>query len=201
MVEWCRFGVWFVNRIEFENTDPMSSLNRTDFAILAALQNDARLSNKELAARVSLAPSSCLERVRRLREEGVLTGFRALVDPRALGIAMQALVFVTLARHSRQQVKSFRQHALSLPEAVAVYHVAGQHDFLVHLGVRDANHLRDLAMDAFTSRTEVARIETHLIFEHVAKPVLPVLGETEPPRRARGRRDAVGRTPGPDGRA
>jgi DNA-binding Lrp family transcriptional regulator len=149
------------------------ALDRTDFAILAALQKDARLSNKELAARVALAPSSCLERVRRLRETGVLTGFRALVDPGALGITMQALVFVRLARHARQQVKAFRAHALSLPETVAVYHVAGQHDFLVHVGVRDANHLRDLAMDAFTSRREVARIETHLIFEHTQPGFMP----------------------------
>jgi DNA-binding Lrp family transcriptional regulator len=152
----------------------LPTLNRIDFAILAALQNDARLSNKELAARVGLAPSSCLERVKRLREAGVLTGFRALVDP---GIAMQALVFVRLARHARQQVKAFRQHALSLPETIALYHVAGQHDFLVHVGVRDANHLRDVAMDAFTSRREVARIETHLIFEHATRPALPVLVE------------------------
>lgn len=165
----------------------MAALNRTDFAILAALQNDARLSNKELAARVGLAPSSCLERVRRLRAEGTLLGFRALVEPRALGIAMQALVFVRLARHARQQVKSFRQHALSLPETIGLYHVAGQHDFLVHVGVRDANHLRDLAMDAFTSRREVARIETHLIFEHSPKPQLPVLVEA-PPERRRGAR-------------
>jgi len=170
----------------------MPTLNRTDFAILASLQNDARLSNKELAARVGLAPSSCLERVRRLREEGVLTGYRALVEPRALGIAMQALVFVTLARHARQQVKSFRRHALSLPESIAVYHVAGQHDFLVHVGVRDANHLRDLALDAFTSRREVARIETHLIFEHAPKPALPVLtaAEEERPRERRRARPA-----------
>ena len=165
----------------------MPALDRTDFAILAALQNDARLSTKELAARVALAPSSCLERVRRLREEGVLTGYRAIVEPRALGIAMQALVFVTLARHARQQVKSFRQHALSLPEAIAVYHVAGQHDFLVHVGVRDANHLRDLAMDAFTSRREVARIETHLIFEHAPKAALPVLAGA-PEEGSRGKR-------------
>jgi DNA-binding Lrp family transcriptional regulator len=144
-----------------------AALDRTDFAILAALQNDARLSNKQLAARVGLAPSSCLERVRRLRQTGVLTGFRALVDPAALGITMQALVFVRLARHARQQVKAFREHALSLPETVGVYHVAGHHDFLVHVGVRDANHLRDLAMDAFTTRREVARIETHLISEHM----------------------------------
>jgi DNA-binding Lrp family transcriptional regulator len=153
----------------------MAVLNRIDFAILAALQNDARLSNKELAAHVGLAPSSCLERVRRLRASGVLTGFRALVEPRALGIAIQALVFVRLARHARRQVKAFRQHALSLPETVGLYHVAGQHDFIVHVGVRDSNHLRDLAMDAFTSRPEVARIETHLIFEHAPKVQLPVL--------------------------
>jgi DNA-binding Lrp family transcriptional regulator len=153
----------------------LPGLDRTDFEILAALQNDARLSNKELAARVGLAPSSCLERVRKLRSGGVLTGFRALVDPRALGVAIQALVFVRLARHARRQVKAFRQHALSLPETVALYHVAGQHDFIVHVGVRDANHLRDLAMDAFTSRPEVARIETHLIFEHIPAPRVPVL--------------------------
>jgi DNA-binding Lrp family transcriptional regulator len=165
-------------------------LNRIDFAILAALQKDARLSNKELAAKVGLAPSSCLERVRRLREGGVLTGFRAEVEPRALGIAIQALVFVSLARHAREQVRSFRKHALSLREAIGVYHVAGQHDFLVHVGVRDANHLRDLAMDAFTSRPEVSRIETHLIFEHVPKAQMPVLTEKEDDERPsrRGRR-------------
>ena len=157
----------------------MALLDRTDFAILAALQKDARLSNKELAAKVSLAPSSCLERVRRLRDGGVLTGFRALVDPGALGIAIQALVFVRLARHAREQVRAFRQHALALPETIGLYHVAGQHDFIVHVGIRDANHLRDLAMDAFTSRHEVARIETHLIFEHVSKPELPGLREAE----------------------
>jgi DNA-binding Lrp family transcriptional regulator len=96
------------------------------------------------------------------------------------------VVFVRLARHARQQVKAFRQHALSLPEAIAVYHVAGQHDFLVHVGVKDANHLRDLAMDAFTSRREVARIETHLIFEHAPRPTLPVLVEASDRARHRG---------------
>lgn len=152
-----------------------AALDRTDFEIVRALQNNARLSNKELAARAGLAPSSCLARVRRLAQAGVLRGYRALVDPGALGIALQALVFVRLVRHSRRHVQAFRRHALSLPEAIAVYHVAGQHDFLVHVGTRDASHLRDLAMDAFTSRPEVSRIETHLIFEHAAASALPTL--------------------------
>ncbi|HET7294714.1 MAG TPA: Lrp/AsnC family transcriptional regulator [Vicinamibacteria bacterium] len=170
-----------------------ADLDRIDLALLAALQGDARLSNKELAARVGLAPSSCLERVRRLRRAGVLRGFRAQVDPAALGIGMQALVFVRLSRHARQHVQGFRRHALSLPETLGLYHVAGHNDFLVHVAVRDANHLRDLALDAFTTRREVARMETHLIFEHVAKPALPVLRPLEAEARTARRRGRVGR--------
>ena len=111
-MQWCTFGQLSVNRIAFGRRAE-DVPDRIHFAILAALQNDARLSNKELAARVGLAPSSCLERVRRLRAGRVLLGFRALVEPRALGIAMQALVFVRLVRHARKQVAAFRQHALS----------------------------------------------------------------------------------------
>jgi DNA-binding Lrp family transcriptional regulator len=165
-------------------------LDRTDFGIVAVLQNDARLSNKELAARVGLAPSSCLERVRRLTDAGVLRAFHAEVDPRALGITLQALVFVRLKQHSRKTVREFRHHALALAESIAVYHVAGQHDFLVHVGVRDADHLRDLALDAFTTRPEVAQIETHLIFEHMRRALRPVPAPAAVPvsaRRARRR--------------
>lgn len=150
-------------------------LDRIDYEILSTLQNNARLSNKELAARIGLAPSSCLTRVRRLKSEGVLRGFRAQVDPKALGIGMEALVFVRLDRHSRQKVQSFRRHVLSLPETLGVFHVAGRHDFVVHVAVRDADHLRDLAMDGFTARPEVAHMETHLIFEHAHRPELPML--------------------------
>lgn len=138
--------------------------DRTDFEIVRSLQNNARLSNKELAARVGLSPSTCLERVRKLRATGVLKGFHAEVDPAALGICLQAFIAVRLKRHSRSLVEGFEAHALTLPEVVAVYHVAGATDFLVHVGVRDTDHLRSLAMDAFTTRREVAHIETSLIF-------------------------------------
>lgn len=157
----------------------MRPLDRIDFEILSALQKNARLSNKELAAKVGLAPSSCLERVRRLAEEEVLRGSHAEVDPEALGIGLQALIFVQLTRHSREMVESFRQHALSVPQVVALYHVAGADDFLVHVVAHDSHGLRDLAMTAFTTRPEVARIETHLIFEHRRSPELPRLVEAE----------------------
>lgn len=172
------------------------ALDRIDFAILEHLQNDARLSNKELAGRVGLAPSSCLERVRRLLGSGVLRGFRAEVNPRALGVALEALVFVRLARHARKPVGAFRRHCLELAETLAVYHVAGQYDFIVHVAVRDADHLRDLTLDAFTTRAEVAHLETHLIFEHARRPLLPTLGETG---GGPGLRGATPRRPPPRG--
>lgn len=148
-------------------------MDRIDFAILAALQNNARLSNKELAARVHLAPSSCLERVRKLRASGTLTGAHATVDPDAMGIGLQALVAVQIRQHSRELIEEFERHALALPETVAIYHVAGASDFLVHVAVRDAAHLRDLALDSFTSREEVDNMQTALIFGHRRRPELP----------------------------
>ena len=147
--------------------------DRIDDGILRALQNNARMSNKELAAEVGLAPSSCLERVRRLQSQGVLQGYRARVNSGSLGIGLEAFVSVRLAKHSRELVDSFREHVTTLEETVAIYHVAGEDDFLVHVAVRDAEHLRDLALDAFTTRAEVSRLNTSLIYEHVRQPVLP----------------------------
>lgn len=149
-------------------------LDQTDLLILGLLQKSARISNKRLAERVGLAPSTCLERVRRLIELGVVRGFHADVDLSHMGIGLQAMIAVRLHRHSRELVESFRNHVLALPEVCSVYHVAGGDDFLVHVAVQDADHLRDLALDAFTTRPEVDHIETRLIFEHTSTWRLPV---------------------------
>jgi len=141
-------------------------LDRTDRAILGLLLEDARSTNKELAARAGIAQSTCSERVRRLERTGVLKGFHAEVDLPSLGVGLQALIAVQLQRHERTQVDRFRAYAESLPEVVAFYHMAGSDDFLVHVVVRDSDHLRDIAMGAFTSQPEVTHIETSIIFEH-----------------------------------
>jgi DNA-binding Lrp family transcriptional regulator len=150
-----------------------SALDRIDFGILSALQKNARASNKELAATVGLAQSSCHTRLRRLQEMGAVQAMRAELDPAVVGIGLQAFVFVRLLRHDRESVLSFRNHAVSLREVVGLFHVAGRFDFILHLAVRDADHLRDVAMDAFTARPEVAQLETHLLFE-VSRGALPI---------------------------
>jgi DNA-binding Lrp family transcriptional regulator len=143
----------------------MPSLDRTDCAILRELQKNARTQNKTLADRVGIAESTCLQRVRRLREQGVIDGYHAALRPEALGIGLQAMVSVQLESHSRSIVESFRESMRNRPEVVALYHLGGRTDFLLHVAVRDPEHLRDLILSAFTEREAVKQVETSLVFE------------------------------------
>ena len=154
---------------------PPLVLDRTDRTLVELLQRDGRMSNKALAAAAGIAPSTCSERVQRLRDAGVFRGFHADVDPAALGIGLQALVIVRLRRHAEDLVMRFWEHTEEMPEVRAVYHLSGGNDFLCHVVVRDSEHLRRVAVSGFTSLPEVAHIETSLIFEHRAKPELPNL--------------------------
>lgn len=151
-------------------------LDRIDFAIVAVLQKNARLANNRLAELVGVAPSTCLERVRRLGRLGVIRGYHCDVDPSALGIGLEAMIAVRLSQHSRDLVDSFREYVVDLPEVRSVFHVTGGDDFLVHVAVRDSDHLRDLALDSFTTRPEVDHIQTQLIFQYTTTWRLPVLG-------------------------
>lgn len=148
-------------------------LDRTDVELLRLLQNDGRMANKALARAVGLAPSSCLARVRRLVDSGVITGFHAEVDRAQLGQGLEAMIAVRLERHHRDDVDSMITFALTLPEVVSITHVAGPTDLLVHVAVRDSAHLRDLVMDAFTTRPEVARFETSLVYSRRTRPASP----------------------------
>lgn len=160
-------------------------LDRIDRRILALLAENARITNQDLAAKVGLSPSSCLERVRALRESGVLRGVHADLRPEALGAGLQALVAVRLRQHTREWVDGFQRYATGLPEVLQIYHVTGEEDFLVHVACRDSHHLREFSLDAFTTRPEVAQIHTALIFEHVRKFGVPdyLDGSADEPRQ------------------
>src|SRR5262245_45964451 len=121
----------------------IAELDATDRAILGELQKDARQTNKALAAKVGVAPSTCLERVRELRARGVITGFRAEVDPAAVGRGMEAILSIQQRVADRQAIERLLAHAASLPETVRVMALTGTTDFIVHVAVRDMDHLRD----------------------------------------------------------
>ncbi len=150
-----------------------TTLDEIDFGIIAALQNNARVSNKELAAAVGLSPSACLERVRRLRKNEVLRAFVAEVDPDALGIGLVAMMFAKLTSHEREKFARVVDHLMAQTEVIAVYELAGNDDLLVHLVCRDAAHLRDFVADSMGSRKEFAHFVTALVFDHRQKRGLP----------------------------
>ncbi|MER6943538.1 Lrp/AsnC family transcriptional regulator [Nonomuraea sp. NPDC000554] len=148
-----------------------AELDSIDLAILAELQKDARLPNKDLAERLGVAPSTALERVRSLRRRGMITGFRATVDTARLGRPLQALFALRVKPHTRQIVDPLRALVLSLPETITLFHVAGTEDFLVHVAVADADHLHRLALEKFLIRREIVHLQTTLIFKTEHQPI------------------------------
>ncbi|WP_249998543.1 Lrp/AsnC family transcriptional regulator [Actinoplanes sp. M2I2] len=146
-----------------------------DAAIVANLQTQARQTNRELARAVGIAPSTCLERVRSLRDRGVITGFHAEVDLAALNRGVQALLHVQVRPLSRTVIEGFKAYAMALPEVLSVFVVAGGDDFLVHVGVPDVDSLHAFLMDKFSGRREIAGFRSSVIYQHTRKAVIEPL--------------------------
>jgi DNA-binding Lrp family transcriptional regulator len=142
-------------------------LDAVDRQILAELTADARIPNNALAAKVGIAPSTCLGRVRALRESGVIRGFHADVDQAALGRGLQAMISVRLQSGARDRIVAFTDRIRRSPAVVAVFFLAGADDFLLHVATADAIALRAFVVDQLSAYPEVALTETNLIFEHV----------------------------------
>ena len=149
------------------NTVRPPALDRVDRAILEALAHDARMPNNALAARVGIAPSTCLGRVRALREAGVIRGFHADVDPAAVGRPLQAMISVRVQSHARAQIATFAEQIAAAPEVLDVFFLAGADDFLVHVAARDTDNLREFVVVNLSGHPDVALTETNLIFQHI----------------------------------
>ena len=150
-------------------------LDSVDRALLTELQSDARQTNKALAEKVGVAPSTCLERIRELRTRGVITGFRAEIDPAAMGRPMEAILSIQQRGSHRQGTELLLEETARLPETVRVMALTGTTDFIIHVAVRDMNHLRDFVW-ALIERPEIGRVQSSLVFARVEGPSLRPLG-------------------------
>ncbi len=134
-----------------------------DLKLLAALQANARSTNAELARLVALAPSTTLERVRRLEERGLVRGYRAVLDPQGLGYHAQAVVMINLTGHQARSIDAFEARVRALPEVKLCLNVTGRYDYLLHLVVRDIEHLRRLVSHELAAIPGVQKQETFLV--------------------------------------
>ncbi len=144
-------------------------MDTIDLAILRSLQADGRRPNADLARELGVASSTVLERVRRLEQRGVITGYRALIDAEAIGFGAQALVTATLAYDQIDTVELFHESVAGIPEVRACYGISGRYDYLLHVVARDMGHLRDILH---------SRINT--IPGHIKTETFIVLGEVKP---------------------
>ena len=142
-------------------------MDHTDRKILIALQSQGRTSNVELARQSGLAPSSMLERVRRLEDKGVIASYRAVLDPKQLGYQVQAMVMINLGRHQETRIEDFEAGVADISEVKACFHVAGRYDYILHLVVRDIDHLADLVKHRLSAIGGVEKQETFLVLSTV----------------------------------
>ncbi len=153
----------------------MTNLDRTDLRLLAELQRDGRITNAELADRVSLSPSACLRRVQRLEAEGVITGYAAQVDPQAVGLGLQAFVRVQLAKHEAAAIERFVAQVNAWEEVVACHALTGDMDYLMHVYVADLEHFSRFLLDRLLTAAGVADVNSSFVLRTVKRsPSLPL---------------------------
>jgi len=112
-------------------------LDATDRRILQALQADGRLSNVDLADRAGLSPSPCLRRVKRLEDDGVIAGYRAVLDRKRLGLDLTVFIEIKVGKHSRDNAATLHKALMEIPEVVACHMVSGVSDFLAEVVVEN----------------------------------------------------------------
>lgn len=114
-----------------------TTLDAFDHRILAALQQDGRLSNVELAERIGLSPSPCLRRVKRLERDGLISAYRAVLQRKPIGLGFTAFVGVKIDGHADDRATAFEAAVVAMPEVVACHMVAGEADYLLEVVVPD----------------------------------------------------------------
>ncbi|MFB6981713.1 Lrp/AsnC family transcriptional regulator [Streptomyces scopuliridis] len=142
-------------------------IDRIDSEILFQLCQDGRLTNVELARRVGLTPPPCLRRVKRLEEAGVITGYRAVVDPEALGRGLEVLIDVEVSANDRKTFEEFENTVASFDEVIEFRRMFGRPDYFVRVAVADHAAYEAFLTGKLSGLSCVLRLESHLTMKNI----------------------------------
>ena len=151
-------------------------LDRYDRQILDLLQQDGRISNQDLADRISLSPSSCLRRLRALEESGLVRGYRALLDAKALGYSLMALIYISMDMHTPERFDNFERQIRENPEVLECLMITGQDaDYQIKVVVKDMDAFQELLLNRITRIQGVTGVQSSFVLRKVVDTtVLPV---------------------------
>ncbi|WP_026868562.1 Lrp/AsnC family transcriptional regulator [Inquilinus limosus] len=144
-----------------------SPLEPVDIRILAALQEDGRLTNQALSAEVGLSTSPCWRRVRQLEEGGVIQGYTAVLDRRRIGLGVLAFIRVKIDSHSETESEAFAADVRKLKEVVACYSIAGDTDFLLQVVSPDLDSYADFAMAVVRRLPRIKEMQTMFVLKEI----------------------------------
>jgi DNA-binding Lrp family transcriptional regulator len=142
-------------------------MDAIDRKILASLQRDGRLTVTELANRVGLSVSPCHRRLRELERSGAISGYRAVVDPDAVGLKFQALVFVTMRQEDRDTLLGFEEAVAGVPDVVQAQRLFGYPDYLLRILTEDLGAYQRLEDDVLAALPGVQRLNSTLVMKQV----------------------------------
>ena len=142
-------------------------LDEVDRLLLASLQEDARITNTELARRVELSPPGLQKRLKKLEESGVIEQYVTLINREALGFDMLCFVQVTLQRHEPTAVSNFREAVKHMPEVQECYHLTGEYDYLLKVVLRNRRHLEQFLLETLTPVPGMDKIRTSLVLNEL----------------------------------
>jgi len=153
----------------------MSNLDAIDVRIIAAVQNDGRISINDLAEKVGLSPSPCARRLRILEEKGVIKGYTAMIDQTKVGLPVSAFASIKLERQREEDLDRFAKAVAGWPEVVDCYLMTGQRDYLMRIVVRDLQAYETFIKSKLTRLEGIASIETSFALDQVKRAeVLPI---------------------------
>lgn len=157
------------------STNKTRTLDRIDLTILDTLQRDGRISNVELAKKVHLSASPCLDRVKRLESEGYIQRYGAFLDASKLKYGMSAFIQVTLDRTTGEVFNCFRDEVIKIKEVAECHMIAGGFDYLLKLRFADMDAYREL-LGIIVELPGVSQTHTYVVMEHIKKDLgIPVL--------------------------
>ncbi|MGJ5082145.1 Lrp/AsnC family transcriptional regulator [Bradyrhizobium sp. HKCCYLS3013] len=145
----------------------MNSVDSFDLRILAALQDDGRLTNQELAEIAGLSASQCSRRRMRLEEDGVIAGYRAQLASQALGFELIAFIQITLATHSPDNAEKFRALVNRIDDIQDAYALTGDSDYLLKVVLRDLKSLSDIVNNVLMPHQSVAHVRSSIVLDRL----------------------------------
>ena len=143
-------------------------IDRYDRMILQVLQQDGRISNQELADRIGLSPSPCLRRVRALEDSGIISGYRALLNTKALGYSLMALIYISMDKHTPDRFEYFEKEISQFSEVLECLLITGQDaDYQIKVIVRDMDAFQELLLNRITGIRGVTGVHSSFVLRRV----------------------------------